>query len=498
MSPEVTSPNAARKAADAASHASKSGIALAIIVSCQLMFTLDLMIVTVALPSIATDLGYSETALAWVVNAYGLALGGLMLLGGRMGDIFGRRRVLMAGVAVFTVASLLAGFATTDWWFLVGRALQGVGAAMAMPTTLALIVSLFKEGPERTKAIATYSAVSSSGAVVGLLLGGVLLTGLSWRWVMFVNVPIGILLLVLMPMFISEQPRIQGRFDLAGAITSALSVASLVYGLSNAGHDGWASASTLVPLIGGAILFVAFVIVEKRAKQPIMPLSLFSNRNRVTSYISAVLVTGTMIGMSFFLTMFFQGPLGFSPLLTGVSFLTTGFALVISAGAVTALVPKIGERWMALIGALLLVAGYLWLTTISSDSTYWGTIFVPLALVGIGMACTLIPATELAAASVDSEEYGAASSTYNTMLQLGGPLVLAILVTVFDAAIENTSTNVPANVSTEAVENYVLSESLSPGFVGAAIIAVAVALTSLFIRRSSAKEVQSEVSEAQE
>ncbi|WP_170839452.1 MFS transporter [Micromonospora halophytica] len=458
------------------------------------MLTIDLMIVTVALPSIGADLGFSETGLAWVVNVYGLALGGLMLLGGRMGDIFGRRRIFMAGIALFTAASLLGGFATADWWFLAARTLQGVGAAMAMPTTLALILSLFQEGPGRTKAIATSAAASSSGAVVGLLLGGVLATGLSWRWVMFVNVPVGLLVLLLTPIFIAEQPRMRGRFDVAGAITSALSVVLLVYGLSNAGHDGWSNWSAVVgPIIGGTILFVAFIVVESRAKQPIMPLRLFSDRNRVTAYVSAVLVTGSMIGMSFFLTMFVQGPLGFNPLIAGLSFLTTGFALVFTSVAVTAVVPRIGERWMTLIGALALVVGYLWLATLSQESGYWSSIFGPLALVGAGMACTLIPATEMAGAGVTSNNYGAASSTYNTMLQLGGPFVLAVLVTVYGTASRTSYATAPAGLTPEALDHHVLTESMSPGFVAAAIIAAGVAVTSLFIRSTSRRDQPAEV-----
>ncbi|PXX59784.1 EmrB/QacA subfamily drug resistance transporter [Nocardia tenerifensis] len=466
-----------------AQPARRTGTALAIIVVVQLMLTIDLMIVTVALPSIGKDLGYSENGLAWVVNAYGLALGGLMLLGGRLGDTFGRRRLFLVGIALFTVASLVGGFAPYDWWFLVCRALQGVGAALVMPNCLALILSLFPAGPERTKAIATSAAASSSGAVVGLLLGGVLSTGLSWRWVMFVNVPVGLAVLVLAPLFIGEQARVRGKFDIAGAMTSALGVALLVFGLSHAGEAGWSTVSVWLPILLGAALFIAFILVERRAAQPIMPLSLFRDRNRVTAYISAVLVTGTMIGQSFFLTMFLQGPLGFNPLLTGFAFLTTGFALVISSTLFIGLIRKVGERWVSFIGALMLVAGNLWLTTLSLDSGYWGTIFGPLALTGIGMAATLIPATEMAGAGVASDSYGSASSTYNTMLQLGGPFVLAILVTVLTTASKGIT--VPADVPGDQAEYYVLTESMGPGFLTATILAVGVAVTSLFIRRTT-------------
>lgn len=458
----------------------RKGTALAIIVVMQLMLTIDLMIVTVALPSIGQELNFTDGGLAWVVNAYGLALGGLMLLGGRFGDTFGRRRMFLVGVAVFTVASLAGGFATSDWWFLTCRALQGVGAALAMPNCLALIFGLFAAGAERTKAITISASASSSGAVVGLLLGGVLATGLSWRWVMFVNVPVGIVVFILALIYLQEQDTKRGKFDIPGAVTSALGVGFLVYGLSQIGESGLTSPVAWIPLTVGAILFAAFVLIERRAAQPIMPLSLFGSRNRVAAYLSAVLVTGTMIGMSFFLTIFVQGPLGFSPLITGVSFLATGFALVAASFFVGTLMRRIGERWTMVLGSVLLVVGYLLLTGLTPDSTYWVSIFGPLVLVGVGMACTLIPATEMAGADVGSTNYGAASSTYNTMQQLGGPIVLAVLVAVFQTA--TRAANAPAvSGDSEALQ---LTNAMAPAFVAAAVLAVCVSVVSLFVTRT--------------
>lgn len=457
----------------------RTGIALTIIVVMQLMLTIDLMIVTVALPSIGAELGFTESGLAWVVNAYGLALGGLMLLGGRFGDTFGRRRMFLVGVVLFTIASFAGGFATTDWWFLTCRALQGVGAALAMPNSLALIFGLFREGPERTKAITISASASSSGAVVGLLLGGLLTTGLSWRWVMFVNVPVGIAIFVLALIHLREQERKRGRFDVAGAVTSAVGVAMLVYGLSEAGETGWTAPSVWVPLIVGVVLFAVFVFIERRAPEPIMPLSLFADRNRVAAYIAAVLVTGTMIGMSFFLTMFVQGPLGFSALLTGLAFLATGMALVGASMFVGSVMRRIGERWTMVIGGVLLVGGYLWLAMLTLDSNYWSGILGPLIFVGVGMAFTLIPATEMAGADVGSTNYGAASSTYNTMQQLGGPIVLVVLVSVFQTASHQVT--VPSGAENSA--DYALATGIAPGFVTAAILAACVCLVSLLVRR---------------
>lgn len=450
----------------------------------QLMLTIDLMIVTVALPSIGEELGFTDGGLVWVVNAYGLALGGLMLLGGRFGDTFGRRRVFLIGVAVFTLASFGGGFATADWWFLVCRALQGIGAALAMPNCLALIFGLFPQGPARTKAITISASASSSGAVVGLLLGGVLTTGLSWRWVMFVNVPIGLMVFLLALIYVREQERKSGRFDVAGAVTSAVGVGLLVYGLSEAGAVGWNSLAVWVALAVGAFLFGIFLLVERRAPQPLMPLSLFSDRNRVAAYVAAVLVTGTMVGMSFFLTMFVQGPLGFSPLATGVSFLATGISLVAASVFVGTVIIRIGERFTMLIGGLLLVSGYLWLTTLTLESTYWGDILGPLIFVGAGMAFTLIPATEMAGADVGSTNYGAASSTYNTMQQLGGPVVLALLVAVFQTASQRASTG-----STAHDPHVALEAGMSPGFITASILAVCICLVCLLVRRNTERPV---------
>lgn len=456
--------------------AARTRIALGVIVVMQLMLTVDLMIVTVALPSIGADLDFTESGLAWVVNAYGLALGGLMLLGRRFGDTFGRRRVFLAGVALFTAASLVGGFATSDWWFLASRALQGVGAALAMPNCLALIFGLFPKGPDRTKAITISSATASSGAVVGLLLGGVLTSALSWRWVMFVNVPIGVAILMLGAIYLPEHERKMGRFDLLGGITSAVGVALLVYGLSEGGAVGWSSPWVWGSLSIGAVLFGTFLLIERRVAEPIMPLSLFAERNRVAAYVAAVVVTGTMIGMSFFLTMFVQGPLGMSPLLTGVAFLATGTALVAAAMFVGGLIRAIGERLTMVIGGASLVVGYLWLSTLSLDSNYWGGIFGPLVLVGVGMAFTLVPATEMAGAGVGATNYGAASSTYNTMQQLGGSIVLAVLVAVFQACLPGA----------EAPPDVALVAGLAPGFVTAAIMAGCVCLVSLLVRGRSA------------
>ncbi|HEY2165524.1 MAG TPA: MFS transporter, partial [Jatrophihabitantaceae bacterium] len=301
--------------------ATRRRLALALILTCQLMVILDATIVTIALPKIHTSLHFSATSLSWVQNIYSLTFGGLLLLGARVGDILGRRRVFIAGIAVFTAASLLGGLATTGVWLLSARALQGVGAAIAAPSTLALLTSSFPEGPQRLRAIGLYSAVSSGGASVGLVLGGMLTDWASWRWSLFINVPIGIALVLLAPRFLPETERRPGHFDLTGAISSTLGMSSIVYGLVRAASDGWSDPVTVAAFAAGVSLLVLFVRTELRAEQPITPLRLFASRSRSASYLAGLLLVGGMFGMFFFLTQFLQGVRDYSPLKAGFAFL---------------------------------------------------------------------------------------------------------------------------------------------------------------------------------
>src|SRR5882757_4088757 len=300
--------------------AQNPAMVLAIILGCYLMVVLDASVVITALPDIRTDLGFSPAGLSWVQNIYALAFGGLLLLGARMGDLLGRRQVFIGGIALFTVASMLGGLAQSETWLLAARALQGVGAAIAAPSTLALLTISFPEGSERTRAIALYSAVASAGASIGLVLGGMLTSWISWRWSLFINVPIGIVLVALAPRYLPETERHTGKFDIAGAATSTFGMSALVYGLVRAAETSWGNAVALGSFAAAALMLTAFVAIERRASQPITPLRLFASRQRVGAYAARLLMVGAMFGMFFYLTQFLQGAEGYSALKAGLAF----------------------------------------------------------------------------------------------------------------------------------------------------------------------------------
>ena len=319
----------------AAGRRQRPGITLAIMLCAQLMIVLDMTVVNIALPSIAHGLHFSASSLSWVLNAYALTFGGLLLLGGRAGDILGRRRVFLAGLALFTVASLAGGLATSAPWLLAARAAQGVGGAIATPAVLAIIVSGYPDGRERTRALSLFTAVMMGGGSLGLVLGGVITQWASWRWVLFVNVPIGLAVLLIGPRFIAESKRQPGRLDLAGALTSTLGMSALVYGFIKASSSGWSDRITLAAFAAAVVLLASFVLIETRSAQPITPLRLFTDRSRSASYVVRLLLVAGMFGMFFFLTQFVQEVLGLSPLQAGLSFLpmTGGAVRGVPAGA---------------------------------------------------------------------------------------------------------------------------------------------------------------------
>jgi EmrB/QacA subfamily drug resistance transporter len=420
-------------AAAGSARSRRPGLILAVILVCQLMVTLDATIVNVALPKIQTSLGFSTASLSWVINAYALTFGGFLLLGARAGDLLGRRRTFMAGIALFTLASLAGGFATSASWLLAARAAQGVGAALAAPSALALLTTMFAEGRERMRAIGYYTAVSIGGAAVGLVAGGILTEWASWRWVMLVNVPIGIALLGTARAVLPETPRNTGHFDIAGALTSTLGMAALVYGFVEAATDGWGRPATLGSFAVGATLLAAFVRIEMRARSPITPLRLFRDRGRVVAYISRLLLVASMFGMFFFLTQFLQDVLGYSPLATGLGFLPLTAALFISSQASARLSSRVSRRTLMVSGFTASTLGLLWVSQLSVQSGYL-SILGPLLIVGIGNGLAFVPLTALALTGVEPRDAGAASGLVNVTQQVGGALGLAILVTVFGAA----------------------------------------------------------------
>jgi EmrB/QacA subfamily drug resistance transporter len=412
----------------------RPGLALFIMLSAQLMIILDLTVVNIALPHIQTGLNFSAASLSWVLNAYTLTFGGLLLLGGRAGDILGRRRVFLAGIALFTLSSLAGGLATTDWMLLVARALQGVGGALASPAVLALVVGSFAEGRERTRALGIYSAVAMGGASLGLVLGGVITEWLSWRWVLFVNVPVGIVVLAVTPVFVTESARQPGRFDLTGAVTSTAGMTALVYAFIRAAASGWGDRVAVAAFAVAVVLLGLFLLTETRARQPITPLRLFADLGRSGSYLARLLLVAGMFGMFFFLTQFVQEILGFSPLAAGVAFLPLTLTVFGVSRAAPRLIPRFGGTRLMLAGMLPVIAGMAWLAQVSAGTSYLAGILGPMLLLGTGMGLVFVPLTAASLAGVAPADSGAASSMVNVMQQVGGSLGLAILVTVFGTA----------------------------------------------------------------
>jgi EmrB/QacA subfamily drug resistance transporter len=433
------------------------------------MIVIDLTVVNIALPSIARSLDFSAPSLAWVLNAYSLTFGGLLLLGGRAGDILGRRRMFLAGIAVFTAASLAGGIATSAAWLLAARAVQGVGGAIASPAVLATIVSGFPEGRERTRALSIFTAVMMGGASLGLVLGGLMTEWASWRWVFFINVPIGVAVIFVARDVLPESARQPGRFDIVGALTSTAGMSALVYAFIRAASSGWADRLTLGAFAAAAALLAAFVLTEAHSPQPITPLRLFADRSRSASYVARLLLVAGMFGMFFFLTQYIQEILGFSPLQAGIAFVPLTGALFAVSRLAPRLVARFGPKPLMVAGLLPVVAGMTWLTRISPSTDYLHGILGPMLLLGSGMGVTFVPLTMASLAGVHPEDAGAGSSMVNVTQQVGGALGLAILVTVFGRADHAAARHpVPGSGSVLRVHQ-ILTHAMASSFGTAAI-----------------------------
>jgi EmrB/QacA subfamily drug resistance transporter len=448
------------------SHAANPNLVLGLILAAYLMIVLDVSVIITALPEIHTALHFSSAGLSWVQNAYALTFGGLLLLGARAGDILGRRRVFMVGIALFSTASLLAGLAQSAGWLLTARAVQGVGAALAAPSTLALLTTTFREGTERTRALAWYSAVAGGGGSAGLVLGGMLTDWVSWRWGMFINVPVGLLVLYLAPHHLPETEPRPGRFDLTGAITSTLGMTAVVYGFVGAASNGWGDRVTVASFAAGVAVLVAFIINEMRAEQPITPLRLFASRERSGAYLARVLVVGGMFSMFFFLTQFLQGVLGYNPLQAGLAFLPMTAVMFSMVQVVPRLTARVGAMPVLLSGLTFALIGMVWISRLSDTTAFFPAIAVPLVLLGSGMGMALTPLTGAGIAGVAPDDAGAASGVVNVAQQLGGSLGLGILVTVFAGA-----QRADGGTTTHA-----LAHAVSSALTGSAIL-LALALT---------------------
>ncbi|MFE7224280.1 MFS transporter [Nocardioides sp. NPDC057577] len=445
-------------------------VVLMVILGCQLMMTLDASIVTTALTHIKTELGFTDSSLSWIQNAYVLAFGGLLLLGARAGDLLGRRRVFIAGTALFTAASLLAGLAPSAELLIAARTLQGLAAAFAIPSTLALLITSFPEPEERTRAIAIYSAVIGAGASVGIIVGGVFTEYLSWRWGLLINVPLGILVLALAPRFLPETERQSGRVDLLGALTVTLGMSALVYGLVEAAEVGWLSARTLLPLTAAVVLLVGFVIVELRASQPIVPLRLFFSVQRSGAYVGRILIVGAMFSTFYFLSQYLQNVRGLSPLATGLAYIPmTGmfFAMVY---VVRWAAPRVSKPVLLLTSLTTAAIGMAWLSRIDATTTV-ASILPQLLVLGVGQGIAIILLTDFGMAEVDQGDAGAASGLVNTAHQIGGSIGLAILTVVYGSAVHHD----PAPGTVTRAHGYAAVFDVATGFyVLAMIIAVVI------------------------
>jgi len=492
----ATQPVAARPALAAGTPAGgrRLGLALVVIATAQLMVVLDATIVNVALPHIQRALGFSGTGLEWVVNAYAVAFGGLLLLGGRAGDLLGRRRVFIAGLVLFSAASLAGGFATSQAWLLAARAVQGAGGALVAPAALALIVTTFAEGPARNRAMGVYAAMSGGGAALGLVGGGLLTTYLSWRWVLFVNVPIGAAVAAAAPIVLVGSARHRGRFDLPGAAAGTGGVALLVYGLSNAGTDPrgvahWADPKVAASLTAALVLLAVFVVIESRSRHALMPLRIFASRSRSGAYVIMLLIGTAMFGFFFFLTIFVQDVLGYSPLRSGVAFLPFAGTLVVISGLAGRLVTRAGPRPLMLAGAAATSGGMYWFSRIGLHTTYAGGLLGPSLLTATGMGLLFVPLSLIALTRVREQDSGLASSLLNTGQQVGGAIGLAALGTVAWTTVANSARSQPAAAAAwpgrspagpqvrAAIYHHALAAGITRGFLTASAIALAALVT---------------------
>ncbi|MFH9575502.1 MFS transporter [Streptomyces sp. NPDC017230] len=397
----------------------------------QFLVVLDVSVVNVALPSMRTDLGLSAQGLQWVVNAYAIAFAGFMLLGGRAGDLYGRKRMFLVGLGLFTLASLGGGLAQEGWQLLVARAAQGLGAAVLAPSTLTILTAAVPEGAARARAIATWTAVGAGGGAAGGLVGGVLVDGLSWRWVLLINVPVGAVVLAGAVLWLTEgRAGERRRLDLPGALLVTAGLATLAYGISQTESEGWAASATLVPLLAGLALLALFLLVEARTVAPLMPLGLLRLRSVASANVAMLVSGSSMFAMWFFMTLYAQNVLGYSPLEAGSALVPSSLAVVLASKAAPRFMRVIGARNTAVLGTLVAAAGFGWQSTMTADGDYVTAIMIPgvLMMLGAGLAAT--PLASLAISGAAADDAGLVSGLVNTSRTMGGSLGLAVMSTI--------------------------------------------------------------------
>jgi EmrB/QacA subfamily drug resistance transporter len=413
-------------------HSTNPWVVLVIICLAQFMVVLDATIVNVALPHIQTSLGFTEASLQWVINAYTLVFAGFLLLGGRAGDLLGRKRLFLVGLVVFTVASFLNGISTTSGMLIGFRALQGFGAALISPAALSIISTTFAEGKERARALAVWAAIAIGGSAVGLVLGGALTQAFSWRWIFFVNVPVGIFAFLAALRLVpeSKDEHAHKGYDIAGAVTVTGGLMLLVYGLVHSASNGWGSTWTIAPFVISFVLLVGFVLIEQRSAEPLVRLSIFRVRSLSTANLSMFLAFSGMFAMFFFNSLYIQKVLGFGPLKAGVSFLPFTAGVMVSAGLASSFAPRIGVRPVAAAGMVLTIIGLLLFARVPVDGSYASDVLPGMIISSLGMGAIFMPLTLVATTGLVNEDQGLASGLFNTSQQVGGALGLAILTTI--------------------------------------------------------------------
>ena len=460
------------------------GVALAVICVAQLMVILDATVVNVALPRIRHDLNFSLDNLTWVITAYSLTFGGLLLFGGRTGDLFGRRRMFMIGVGIFAGASLVGGFSNSEAMLIIARAFQGAGGAIAAPTALALLATTFTEPAARSRAFGVFAAMGASGGALGLLLGGVLTDYASWRWALFINAPIGAIVLYLTPRVLNESQGSGKKLDLPGAITVTAGMSTLVYGLTKAATDGWGSTTTIVTLGIAAALLIAFVVIENGSTHALMPFRIFADRNRSGAYLIMLFLAGAMFTTFYFLAQYQQNVHGWSPFHTGLGFLPMPATIMfMSLVVVRRLIPKIGIRPFLTAGPAFAIAGMVAMSRLDASSGYLEFVG-SLLLLGLGMGCSFVPLTMTAVNGVAPHETGLASALLNTGQQVGGAIGLAAFGTVFAQAAADRAGELGSRAASSAAgrtEVFVIGQQHA--FQAAIVVAVLALISSLALLR---------------
>ena len=452
---------------------------LILLSSAQFMIALDFSIVNVALPAIQHDLGFTTQNLQWVVSAYSLTFGGFLLLSGRIGDLFGRRRLLLVGLVLFAFASFMGGIAQSALWLILARAVQGLGGAIISPTSFSLITTTFHEGPARNKALGVVGAVGSSGFAAGAVLSGLLTAGPGWRWIFFVNVPVAIAAILLTLLLLKETEKVQGQrqVDVLGAITSTLGLVALVYALAQGDQVGWGSAQTLLLFAGAIALLVTFVSIEAHVKVPLIRLSIFRLRTLTGANLISLLAQGAFAAMVFIVTLYMQEVLGYAPLTTGIAFLPMAIVFIVVSNGVAWFVPRFGVRRLLIAGMFVMALGLLLLTRISVENSYWTTILPGMLVVSLGIGPSFTVMAIAGTSGVSDHEQGLAFGLLNTTEQVGSGLVLAIVAVM--AAAQTTALQHIQGISAKVA----LVGGFQYAFLASAIFAILAALVAIFVIR---------------